>query len=116
LRLVADEGVDKPIVDHLRTLGHEVIYVAEESYGIPDIEVLELSRKKKAPLVTLDTDFGELVYRLKEVTHGVLLLRIAGLSREEKLHIVESVLTHHSHEIEGSFTVVTKNSIRIRKL
>lgn len=30
--------------------------------------------------------------RLKEVTHGVLLLRIAGLSKEDKLHVVESVL------------------------
>jgi len=31
MKLVADEGVDKPIVDHLRFLGHEVIYIAEES-------------------------------------------------------------------------------------
>jgi len=116
MKLVADEGVDKPIVDHLRSLGYEVIYIAEESPSITDDEVLEISLNKQALLITLDTDFGELVYRLKEAAHGVLLLRISGLSKEQKQHIVEMVLKDHFQELEGSFSVVTKDSLRIRRL
>ena len=62
MKIVADEGFDKPIVDHLRLLGYEVIYIAEESPNTTDNEVLEISRKEEALLITLDTDFGELVY------------------------------------------------------
>jgi len=67
-------------------------------------------------LITLDTDFGELVYRLKEVTHGVLLLRVSGSDKEEKQRIIEDVFTRHADEMVGCFSVVTKDSIRIRRL
>ncbi|MDH5367971.1 MAG: DUF5615 family PIN-like protein [Cyclobacteriaceae bacterium] len=90
--------------------------MAEKSPSITDSEVLEISRNEQALLITLDTDFGELVYRLKEATFGVLLFRVSGLSKKEKKQIIENVLRDHSNEMEGSFSVVTKNSIRIRKM
>lgn len=49
MKLVADEGVDKPIVDHLRALGYEVYYIFEEKSGIPDSAVLEIANKNKEP-------------------------------------------------------------------
>lgn len=116
MKFVADEGVDKPIVDQLRSVGFEIIYVAEKFPGISDQEVLQLSHKEDAPLITLDTDFGELVYRLQEATNGVVLLRLAGLSKEEKIRITLSLFENHLNELKGGFTVVTKNTIRIRKL
>ncbi len=106
----------KPIVDHLRSLNHEIIYVLEISPGIDDDKVLALARKEQAVLLTTDTDFGELIFRLKEVTHGVILLRLAGLSKEQKQTKVALVLKDHKNEISGAFSVVTKNTIRIRKL
>lgn len=116
MKLIADEGIDKPIVDHLRSLNHEIIYVLETSPGIDDDEVLTLARKEQAVLLTSDTDFGELVFRLKEATHGVMLLRLAGLSKEQKQTKVALALKDHENEISGAFSVVTKDAIRIRKL
>lgn len=43
MRLIADEGVDKIIVDGLRTVGHDVSYVAELDPGMLDDEVLALA-------------------------------------------------------------------------
>lgn len=37
MNLLADEGVDWPIVEQLRRDGHDVIYVAEMEPGIPMI-------------------------------------------------------------------------------
>lgn len=68
MKLLADEGVDKPIVDHLRTLGYEVRYIFEESPGVDDATVLRIALEDKALLITINTDFGELVYRLRETT------------------------------------------------
>lgn len=40
MNLVADEGVDRPVVERLRRDGHEVVYVAELSPSVADEEVL----------------------------------------------------------------------------
>lgn len=42
MNLVADEGVDRQIVDRLRQDGDQVFYVAEMQPGIPDEAVLDL--------------------------------------------------------------------------
>jgi hypothetical protein len=39
MKLVADEGVDKPIVDALRAIGFNVDYFAETGAGTSDKEV-----------------------------------------------------------------------------
>ncbi len=116
MKLIADEGIDKPIVDHLRSLNHEIIYVLETSPGIDDDKVLALARKEQAVLLTSDTDFGELIFRLKEVTYGIILLRLAGLTKEQKQTTVAMAIKDHKDDMHGAFSVVTKNTIRIRKL
>ncbi len=64
MNLLADESVDRPIVEQLRQDGHDVLYVAEMEPGIPDDVVLQRANEHQALLVTEDKDFGELVYRV----------------------------------------------------
>ena len=63
MNFIADEGVEREIVDGLRAQGHEVLYVAEMSPAINDAEVLDLANKASSILITSDKDFGELVFR-----------------------------------------------------
>jgi len=63
VNLVADESVDRPIVERLRRDGHTVESIAERSPGVDDHQVLELSVRLKAVLLTADRDFGEMVIR-----------------------------------------------------
>ena len=112
---LADEGVDKPIVDQLRQDGYPVIYIAENDPGMPDDAVLELANSNSAVLLTADKDSGELVYRLQRVSHGIILIRLSGLSAETKAKIVALVLKEHSTELEKAFTVIAPDSIRIRR-
>jgi predicted nuclease of predicted toxin-antitoxin system len=114
LTLLCDEGVDRPIVDRLRQAGFEVLYVAEMSPGMADEEVLELARRASALLITADKDFGELVFRQRRASGGVLLLRLAGLSEEEKSAAVLSVLSGHGSELVGAFSVLSPQRLRIR--
>ncbi|MBC8327259.1 MAG: DUF5615 family PIN-like protein [Planctomycetes bacterium] len=51
MKLVADENVDKPIVDALRAAGHEVWYVAEQAPGITDEAVIAASVGRDALLL-----------------------------------------------------------------
>ncbi len=116
MNFVADESVDRQIVERLRNNGHSVWYVAEMSPSISDDEVLQLANKDTAPLITSDKDFGELVFRQHLVSYGVILVRLSGLSTELKSNIVFSTIANHENEILGNFTVISPNRIRIRKI
>jgi len=75
MKIVADEGVDRQVVEQLRRENHEVIYVAELAPGISDDEVLQLANERGAVLLTADKDFGELVFRLNRTSGGIMLIR-----------------------------------------
>ena len=115
MNLVADESLDRQIVERLRRDGHSVTYVAEMDPGIPDGEVLSLANQRSAVLVTADRDFGELVFRRGSISHGVLLIRMAGLPQERKAELVSSAIRAHTSEIPYAFSVLTPGTIRIRQ-
>jgi len=83
VRIVADESIDKQIVDRLRSDGHEVLFVAELEPGIDDLTVLARSREANAVLLTADKDFGELVFRQHLVYSGVMLIRLCRSSTHQ---------------------------------
>lgn len=115
MNLLADESVERQIVERLRQDGHEVLYVAEMEPSIPDDMVLERANEKSALLVTGDKDFGELVFRDKRLTvGGVILLRLAGLSAERKAEIVSDAFREHEAEFPNHFSVISPGRVRVR--
>ena len=60
--LVADENIDRSIVERLRGEGHKLFYVAEMDPGISDDEVLGIADHNNALLLrdrsTITTHFG----------------------------------------------------------
>ena len=114
MKILADEGVDCPIVERLRQNGHQVWYVAEMEPGIADEVVLDLANREGAVLLTADKDFGELVFRQERMTKGVILIRLAGISPVRKAEIVAAALAAHGGEMEEAFTVIAPGAVRIR--
>jgi predicted nuclease of predicted toxin-antitoxin system len=115
VRFLADECVDRPIVELLRLDGHEVAYVAEMSAGIMDDVVLMESRISASVLITADKDFGELIFRQRRASTGVLLIRLWGLGPEVKAAVVSRAIREHGQELAGAFAVLSPGSIRIRR-
>ena len=116
MNLLADESVDRPIVDALRQDGHAVRYIAEMDLGVSDDVVLDLANQEADLLLTADEDFGEMVFRRGLFTRGTLLIRPAGQSPQEKAQLVASVVDEHAAELPGAFAVLTTRSLRIRRL
>ena len=116
MNFVADEGIDRQIVERLRQDGHEILYVAEMEPGISDEEVLNRANKKGALLITTDKDFGEIVFHQNLLTiGGVVLLRLLGLSPELKAEIVSQVIESRSADLPNAFSVISPGRIRIRQ-
>jgi predicted nuclease of predicted toxin-antitoxin system len=114
MKIVADEGVDRQIVEALRRENHEVIYVAELAPGITDDEALRLANERDAVVLTADKDFGELVFRLNRAAAGVALIRLDGLPPDMKSVIVANAIREHGPQMFGAFSVIAAGVIRIR--
>ena len=115
MNLLADENVDRPIVDRLRRDGHSVRYIADSDPGIHDDAVLHHANRSGAVLITADKDFSELVFRMGRIHTGVVLIRLAGLSAEMKAGTVSEVLANIGHELDSAFSVISPGSVRIRR-
>lgn len=115
MNFLADESVDFPIIVRLREDGHVVLAVSELSPSISDDEVLDMANAQAMLLITGDKDFGELIFRLKRVALGVVLVRLLGLSATTKAAIVSNAIREHGGEMAGSFTVVEPGNVRIRR-
>lgn len=116
MRLVADEGVDQPIVAALRNAGFDVVYIAELAPGVSDQFVLQQADESGALLITADKDFGEMVFRQQQASHGVLLLRLSGLATESKVATVLDALEQHGGEMFTGFSVLSPGTLRIRPM
>lgn len=114
MKFLADENVDKPIVERLRKERHEVLYVLEIEPSISDDEVIQRTNREKALLLTADKDFGELVFRQNRIIYGVILIRLSGLSPQSKAEIVAKAVTEHADELAHNFTVISHGAVRIR--
>ena len=115
MNFVADESVDQQIVARLREKGHSVWYIVETGPGASDKDVLELANRKGAILLTADKDFGEMVFRQRRLTEGVIFIRLAGQSQNRKAEIAVSIIKRHGEELFRAFSVITPGGIRIRK-
>jgi predicted nuclease of predicted toxin-antitoxin system len=114
MNIVADESVAGAILERLRQDGLVVQAIREFAPGSSDEVVLDTAEKAKVILLTEDKDFGELVHRQRALHQGVVLLRLAGLSRALRAALVSDAFKLHAAEFLGAFTVITHSGIRIR--
>jgi predicted nuclease of predicted toxin-antitoxin system len=115
MKLLADEGVDKSVVDLLRASGFDVHYILETDRGVDDDRVLQIANEEDRILLTQDKDFGEMVFRLRKVHPGIVLIRLGAMISSEKATLVATVFLEHRAKLKSTFTVIQNNAIRIRK-
>jgi len=116
MNFLADESIDFPVIQFLRQRGFDVLSVAEEFPSKDDEYVLATADQTGRILITSDKDFGELVYRLKKVSAGVILLRVEELYPIEKAELLLKVIDDRNDELLKSFSVIKKEMVRIRKI
>jgi predicted nuclease of predicted toxin-antitoxin system len=115
MKFLADEGVDRSIVNGLRQFNYDVYYVIDEVRSLTDDVLLLIAFNEERILITKDKDFGELVYRLNKVHFGVILIRLEGLSSQERADIVCPLISKYNYQLLKAFTVIQQGIIRIRK-
>jgi predicted nuclease of predicted toxin-antitoxin system len=116
LKFLADECCDTGLVASLREDGHDVLYVVERKSGVSDDEVLLDAYKEGRILLTEDKDFGELVYRLKKPSRGIILIRIDVEERHMKWAQLKKLIENYKERLPGHFVVIDTQKFRFRSL
>ena len=111
--MVVDAGVGTSVERLLRELGHPTVAVRDVDPHLPDVEVLALARQHTAIVLTMDQDFGDLVFKERLPHHGVLLLRLDEATGPERAAVVRLILEHHAAELPGRFAVFQHGRLRI---
>ena len=117
MRFLLDQDVYAVTGRFLSSLGHDVIRAAELGLSqSEDVEPLRVAEQRDRIFVTLDRDFGNLVFA-KALGAGVLYLRILPSAMNAVHEELERVLkTHHESELKRAFVVIEPGRHRFRKL
>lgn len=116
MKFLVDESTGHAVARFLREAGHDVVVVSEEMPGAHDELIMERALAAEGRiLVTNDKDFGEKVFREKRQHAGILLLRLADERAENRVRVVQAVISQRGDRLPNAFTVATERSVRIRR-
>ncbi len=118
MRLLVDQDIYKISIDNLREWGHDVLTAKELGLQqASDQDLLKRAKEENRLLLTRDKGFGGLVFLNKELSTGVILLRMTPVSAEEVHHELHRLLDEHDEdELKKAFCVVEPHRHRIRRL
>jgi predicted nuclease of predicted toxin-antitoxin system len=114
-RFLIDLNVGEAVASVLRQIGYDAVYVGDDNPRVSDIDMLRLAVQEQRIIVTMDTDFGELVYHSGEPHAGVLLLRIPGAGASEKVSTVEEIINRYGSQLPHHFSVYRNGQLRVRR-
>jgi predicted nuclease of predicted toxin-antitoxin system len=85
LRFLIDVSAGGGIEKYLREEGYDTKAVRDIDPSMEDSEIIRIAVAESRMVVTMDKDFGELVYHCSMRHSGVLLLRLEDETGAEKL-------------------------------
>ena len=72
LRFPVGVNVGVAVAGNLRGSGHDVVFAGDLDWCMPDTDMLSVAHQDRRIILTMDTDFGELVYHSQQPHAGVL--------------------------------------------
>ena len=114
LKIITDVDIGLTVYEAILGAKYDVISAILLDASMPDADILSIANKEERLVVTMDKDFGELVFQNKLAHHGVLLLRLDNATGEEKAIIVLRIIQDFGNQLIGKFSVYKNGRLRIR--
>jgi predicted nuclease of predicted toxin-antitoxin system len=112
MKLLLDAHISRRIIAILEARGHDLLRASTFALRTSDESILRRAAAEDRIVVTSDKDFGELVFRVKQRSAGVILLRIDVASEQERAAVVEKFWPQIEAAVPGHFVVVTSRTVR----
>jgi predicted nuclease of predicted toxin-antitoxin system len=114
MRFLVDECTGTRVADWLREEGYEVFSVYDRARGISDDVIINKAFDENWILITNDKDFGEKVHREKYPHRGIIFLRLQDERSNNKIRVLQRLLSMYLQRIPDNFVVVTEKQVRFR--
>lgn len=111
MRFLVDRCAGRRLAEWLREHGHDVLEARSLGPDPGDRALLEIAESAARILITIDTDFGELIY-LHDVPHAGLV-RLPDVPASERISLMSEVIERHGGTLEER-AIVTIRGGRIR--
>lgn len=111
MRFLIDRCAGKVLADWLRAEGHYVVESRERGPDPGDAVLLQWANDESRILITIDTDFGQLVFLEKAPHCG--LVRLPDVPSSQRQLIMADLLNRFSDELKGR-AIITVRGGRIR--
>jgi len=111
---LVDVGVGKKVEKWLLENGYDVKSVRDINPKAKDSEILNLAVLESRMVITMDKDFGELVYNSGKLHSGVLILRLEDANGDQKVETVKRILSEYKDKIKNKFCVFQGGRLRIK--
>ncbi|MDI6791358.1 MAG: DUF5615 family PIN-like protein [bacterium] len=117
MKLVIDENVSYGLVTTLRSLGYEVIAIAELSdRGMKDTSIFDISGKGGAVIITRDYHFTNPFRFDPEKIGGIIYIRPGNLKSDEEIGIVVRFLQGYPFSrFKKKLVILYRDSVKIRE-
>jgi predicted nuclease of predicted toxin-antitoxin system len=113
---LVDVGVGAKVEEHLLDNNYDLKTVRSIDQRMPDQEIIRLAALEKRIIVTMDKDFGELVYHSGMDHCGILLLRLEDATGLEKQQVIAQILSKYAENLKNHFCVYQSKKFRFRKI
>ena len=113
-KFIVDVGVGRIIEAWLIEQDFTVISIRSLNAEMTDTAIVELATKEGAIIITMDKDFGDLIFKSKIQHKGVLLLRLEDAVAEEKLAVIQNIFPEYLLSVQNNFAVYQNGRLRIR--
>jgi predicted nuclease of predicted toxin-antitoxin system len=111
---VVDLNVGEAVAEALKLAGHDVVFISDGDPTMRDRDILRLAVHDQRIVITMDHDFGELVYRSGEPHAGILLLRMPDSTASEKVRVVGEIISRFGGQLPRHFSVYRNGRLRVR--
>jgi predicted nuclease of predicted toxin-antitoxin system len=111
VRFLIDRCAGRTLADWLRSEGHDVVESREWGADPGDSEILRRAAAEQRVLISMDKDFGGLVFLLQERHRG--LIRLPDVPARARVALVQQILDNHAQDLEDG-AIITVRGSRIR--
>lgn len=111
MKFLVDTCAGRLVTEWLRTQGHDVVLVHERGPDPGDQAILKWAFDEGRILITMDKDYGTLIYRDRLQHAGVI--RLPHSTPAERKKMLATVIGRYGEALAGSVIVLHGDRIRL---
>ncbi len=115
MNIIANENVYEPIIDFLRSEGHQVLSVREGFSGVSDNEIYRMATEAKLTILTMDKDFTRFLRFPPAECGGIIVLKLYKITVERTTQLFTQYFkTLDEEKIRGQLVIINREGVRLR--